>query len=315
MKGIKQWLLLPLVLLGISSFNTFASTTGQASSLKQNSNVSEVTDEKGVKRADPQTLEEHFNVFSKEFDNEIKRRNERLSGIEEYLILEKMPTWSSSNEPSNFYYLSENERDELKDYGLDLLKKTARETINKTWWMNDLEDFGKSLISYGVSVKGEDAGKKVYASPELNEEERLERRELREETTQLQGTLNELGKSYEFDSGIRIRGIRSNLQDSTGRVEYYCSLKNFKLFNNSIDKINFRIRGDKEAKVELTKIIWQGLYSRLRLDSEEITEGLDRVTFSLIKDDSLLGSKWGVYLGYDLRNTETIAGMSYVHLF
>jgi hypothetical protein len=316
MRGIKKWLLLPLVLWGISSFNTFANTSNeQISPSKQNSPVKEVVNEKGVKKADPQTLGEHFDVFSKEFDNEMKRRNERLSGVEEYILLEKMPSWASSNETSNFYYLTENERDELKDYGLGLLKDTGRETVNKTWWMDELKDFGKGLVSYGISLRGEKAGKRNYSSSKLKEEDRLEERALEEETTKLQTTVNKLGENYEFDSGVRVRGIKPNLKDASEALEYYGSLKNFKILGNQFYKANFKIRGDEKTKIELTKLLKEGMYSRVRLDSEKITKGLDRITFSISKDDAILRSNWSVYVGYDMKNSETFTGFNYVYLF
>ena len=265
-------------------------------------------------KSEPRSLEEHFGVFRNEFHKETQRRSQRLKDIEEWVLLNKIPTHHIAND-SGFYYLTENERDKLRDYGLDLLKDTGKETINEIGWTNYLEDLARSLISYGFSAKGERANGKTYSSAELDEEERLERRELNEETTKLSTRLKQWGKKYEFSSRVKLRGVGLTAEDTFDKVQYECSLKHFEIFGVPFYKADARLRGDGDARVRLTKIHEPGLYSRITLDSEKISRGIDSLTLSLSKDNPSSNFKFGIYAQQNFKENETRCGVRLIKRF
>jgi tRNA A37 threonylcarbamoyladenosine biosynthesis protein TsaE len=321
---IKQKILTTL-LIGLSTINAsnlFANTSYKTSTLPAIASTQteidiapnlklEVQVEEKPDKANPATLEQHFNVFRKEFHKENQRRNQRLKDIKEWTIIDKMELYNQFSPGDGYNLLTENEQDDLEDYGIDLFRDVGKETINEIGWTNYFEDLGRSLLSWGISVKGKDAnGKKDYFSAELNEEDRIEQRELNEETTKLSTTLKQFGKKYEFNSRVRLRGVGLTAEDTFDKLQYKCSLKHFKILGIPIYKAEFEIKGDKEAELEFTKVHGGGIYSRLEFESDKAFNGIDRITYSFSKDNPYSNSRFGIHVGQDLDEGQTFAGIS-----
>ncbi len=259
--------ILPVFLSLAISLNSYAGSS-------QNNNQKQ-------EKKDPQTFSECFDVFHGELNNELERRKARLSGLEEFSIINRYIQSSSYHAAPQT--LSEEDSERLEKFIKSSAKSSLREFVNEVRWLDHLKNTLKKAVSFELEVKGGNHAKEGYYAPELAEEDRLEKIEL-SETSRL--TLREklFGKGYEMHTGLR-----PSWHDGNPDLEFYSRLENFYLFN---PKFNFKrakisFNSQREVEFKLEKFLGGGRnsssYAQLKF-SQELFDNSPETTLSLIHE-------------------------------
>ena len=220
---------------------------------------------------------DYAEILGRQFVTELDRRKYDLSDMEvQGLVRDIVPRANSiGGMPLFVHHMNSRDRDLMIEYGEDVVREAADESIQEIGWLDDLENELKSLFKYELFVEG--TGKREYSNREFEWEDRKEALR-QEETTVLQTPAGGRGR-YDGHYGITLVNIDASYESIVGAPSAYVRWEKLPV----VDKVKVEVQPLQEVSLSLRdslseKWYWQG---KAMLNGDLDPE----VTFNLTRRD------------------------------
>jgi len=230
--------------------------------------------ENGDKRL--RTLD-YAEILGRQFVTELDRRKYDLSDMEvQGLVRDIVPRADSMGGMPRFvHHMNRRDRDVMIDYGEDVVREAADESIQEIGWLDGLENRLKSVFKYELFVEG--TGEREYSNREFEWEDRKEALR-QEETTVVQAPSSGRGR-YDAHYGMTLVNIDASYESIVGAPSAYVRWEKLPV----VDKLKLEVQPLEEVSLSLRdslneKWYWQG--------KAMVNGDLDpEVTFNLTRRD------------------------------
>jgi len=220
---------------------------------------------------------DYAEILSRQFVTELDRRKYDLSDMEVQGLVSLIDPWPHpiAGMPLFVHHMNRRDRDIMADYGEDVVREAADESIQEIGWLNDLEDRLKSFFKYELFVDG--AGEREYSNREFEWEDRKET--LRQQETTVVRTPAEGRGRYDAHYGMSLVNIDASNESVVGAPSAYVRWEKLP----AIDKVKFKVQPLEEVSLSLRDTINERWYwqTKALLDG-----GLDpEMRFNLTRRD------------------------------
>jgi hypothetical protein len=237
----------------IAARNTFLERRDPAS-LDRNEPGGKAESENGDKRL--RTLD-YAEILGRQFVTELDRRKYDLSDIEVQALVRYIVPRANSIDgmPLFVHHMNRRDRDLMIDYGGDVIREAADESIQEIGWLDDLENRLKSVFKYELFVEG--TGEREYTNREFEWEDRKEALR-QEETTVVQAPSSGRGR-YDAHYGMTLVNIDASYESIVGAPSAYVRWEKMPV----VDKVKLEVQPLQEVSLSLRDSLnerwyWQG---------------------------------------------------------
>lgn len=188
---------------------------------------------------------DYAKVLGRQFVTELDRRKYDLSDIEVQGLLREINPWSRSigDMPLFVHQMDRRDLDLMTDYGEDVLREAADESIQEVGWLDDLENRMKSLFKYELFVEG--TGERESSNREFEWEDRKEALR-QEEATVVQTPARGRGR-YDAHYGVTLVNVDASYESIVGAPSAYVRWEKLPV----IDKVKVKVQPLEEVSLSL----------------------------------------------------------------
>jgi len=218
---------------------------------------------------------DYAEVLGRQFVSEIDRRKHDISDIEVQGLVREMNPWSRSigEVPLFVHEMDSRDLDLMTDYGEEVLREAADESIQEVGWLDDFENRMKSLFKYELFVEG--AGEREYSNREFEWEDRKETLR-QEETTVVKAPARGRGR-YDAHYGMTLVNVDASYDSIVGAPSAYVRWEKLPV----VDKVKVKVQPLEEVSLSMRDSInerwyWQSKAMLKRDCDPEVSLNLTR---------------------------------------